>query len=64
MRDVRESVIEYGIQTPTSRQILVITEDLHDAEHMLDLLGDGRLLTRTVTYGAWRPVDADAVRPA
>lgn len=63
MRDVAETVTEYGIQTFNSKQILVITEDLPDAERMLDMLGDGRLLTRTVTYGAWRPLDADALAP-
>lgn len=59
-RNMGKSVIEYGIQTATSKSILVITSDLADAHRTLDMIGDGRLVCRTVTYSRWRQVDEDA----
>jgi hypothetical protein len=54
------TVIEYGIQTANSKSILVITSDLADAHRTLDMIGDGRLLCRTVSYSRWEEVDTDA----
>jgi hypothetical protein len=56
-RNVAESFVQYGIQSPTSKTILMVTEDPAEADRMLDLVGDGRLVARTVSYGHWRPVD-------
>jgi hypothetical protein len=36
-----------------------VTEDLAEAEHLLDMVGQGRLIERTITYGPWQLVDAD-----
>jgi hypothetical protein len=58
-RNMGKSVIEYGIQTATSKSILVITSDLADAQRTLDMIGDGRLVCRTVTYSRWQHVDED-----
>ena len=56
-----DTVIEYGIQTANSKSILVITSDLADAHRTLDMIGDGRLVRRTVSYSRWQDVDTDAV---
>jgi hypothetical protein len=55
-----DTVIEYGIQTANSKSILVITSDLADAHRTLDMIGDGRLVCRTVSYSRWQDVDTDA----
>ncbi|WP_319453501.1 MULTISPECIES: hypothetical protein [unclassified Mycobacterium] len=54
-----ERHVQYGIQTPNSNTILMVTEDLAEAEHMLDMVGEGRLTVRTISYGRWRVLDAD-----
>lgn len=54
--DVR-SIVEYGVQTPMSRTVVLLTDHLEEAEHMLDLVGEGRIVRRTVRYGPWRSVD-------
>jgi hypothetical protein len=51
-----KTVVEYGIQTQNSKTILVVTEDLGEAESTLDMLGSGTLIKRTVRYGPWRSV--------
>jgi hypothetical protein len=56
-RNVAESFVQYGIQTSTSKTILMVTEDPAEADRMLDLIGDGRLVARTVSYSHWRPVE-------
>jgi hypothetical protein len=56
-RNVAESFVQYGIQTSTSKTILMVTEDPAEADRMLDLIGDGRLVARTVSYSHWRQVD-------
>ncbi len=60
-RDTAATVTEYGIQTPNSKTILMVTEDLHEAERTLDLIGEGRLITRVVSYGPWRALDNESV---
>lgn len=50
---------EYGVQTANSKTILTATPDLADAERTLDMIGEGRLLTRTVRYSPWTAVDED-----
>lgn len=51
-------MVQYGIQTPTSKTILMLTEDRDEAERMLDMVGEGTIIKRTVVFGPWR-VDAD-----
>ena len=53
--DVRV-VVEYDVQTPTSRTVVLVTDQFQEAEHILDLVGDGCIVRRTVCYGAWRAV--------
>jgi hypothetical protein len=57
-RNVAESFVQYGIQTPTSKTILMVTEDPAEADRMLDMIGEGGLVVRTVSFSHWRPVDA------
>ena len=57
-RNVAESFVQYGIQAANSKTILMVTEDPEEADRMLDLLGEGRLITRTISYTHWGPVDA------
>ena len=52
--------VEYGVQTSNSKTILTVTEDLAEAERTLDMLGQGRLLKRTVSYSPWIAVEAEA----
>jgi hypothetical protein len=52
--DVR---VEYGVQTLTSRTVVLVTDEIEEAQHMLDLVGEGRVVRRTVRYGPWRSVD-------
>ena len=42
-RGIAGSVVEYGIQTSNGKTILMVTNDLTEAEHTLDLIGEGRL---------------------
>jgi hypothetical protein len=53
---IEGTVVQYGIETPTSRTVLMVTEDRGEAERMLDMLGRGRLIVRTVSYSRWRDV--------
>jgi hypothetical protein len=55
-RDVARCTVEYGVVSLTSQTILTVTEDHAEAEHTLDLIGAGRLVRRTVTYGAWADI--------
>ena len=48
--------MEYGVVSLTSRTILAVTEDYAEAEHTLELIGEGRLVRRTVTYGSWADI--------
>lgn len=56
-RNATVTVVQYGIQTPNSKTILVVTEDLTEAESTLDMLGSGTLIRRTVRYSPWRRVE-------
>jgi hypothetical protein len=58
-RNVAESFVQYGLQMASSNTILMVTEDLAEAERMLDLIGDGRVIARTVSYSRWYPVEVD-----
>ena len=60
-RDLATCTTEYGVQTANSKTILTVTLDLAEAERTLDMLGEGRLLQRTVRYSPWTAVDEDAV---
>jgi hypothetical protein len=60
IRDGTKFTVEYGIQTTTSKTILGVTEDLEEAQRTLDMIGDGRLIQRTVSYSPWVEVDARA----
>ena len=62
-RSVERRMVEYGVQTLNSRTILTVTKDVAEAEHTLDLIGEGRLIRRTVTYSPWTEVPIDARRP-
>lgn len=55
------SVVQYGIQTPHSKTILMVTEDPAEARHMLEMIGEGRLISRTIRYGPWHIVDEEDV---
>ena len=55
---IAERVVQYGIRTPSSKTILMVTEDLAEAECLLDMLGQGQLIERTIRYGSWRVVGA------
>jgi hypothetical protein len=52
-RGIAGSVIEYGVQTTGSKTVLTVTQDEAEAEQMLDLLGEGWLVQRTVYYSPW-----------
>jgi hypothetical protein len=54
--DVR-TIVEYGVQTPTSRTVVLVTDQFEEAEHVVELVGEGCIVRRTVRYGPWRPVD-------
>jgi hypothetical protein len=56
---VAASVDEYGIQTLNRKTILMVTNDLTEAAHTLDLIGEGRLVQRTVRYSPWVAVPID-----
>jgi hypothetical protein len=60
IRDGTKFTVEYGIQTPTSKTMLGVTEGLEVAQRTLDMVGDGRLIQRTVSYSPWVEVDARA----
>jgi hypothetical protein len=55
-RNDTKIVVEFGVQTPNSRTVLMVTQDIEEAEHVLDLLGGGQLVRRAVSYSPWRPV--------
>jgi hypothetical protein len=57
-KDIAEVVVEYGIQTLHSKSILVMTNDLAEAHRTLDMIGEGRLISRTVSYSGWQDVEA------
>jgi hypothetical protein len=61
-RGVTDSIVEYGIQTLNGKTILMLTNDLTEAEHTLDLIGEGRLVQRTVRYSPWVTVPAERIR--
>jgi hypothetical protein len=54
--DVR-SKVEFGVQTPNSNTVAMVTDQIEEAEHMLDLVGTGRIVRRTVSYGPWSGVE-------
>lgn len=54
----QQRLVQYAIQTHNSKSVLMVTEDRSEAERLLDMIGQGRLLTRTITYGPWRDVPA------
>lgn len=58
-----QRVVQYGIQTPHSKTILMVTEDRNEAQRMLDMVGEGRLITRTIRFGSWTQVDAESPVP-
>ena len=47
------SVTQYGIQTPNSNTVLVVTTDREEAQHALTWIQHGRIVHRTITYGGW-----------
>lgn len=55
-RDAARVVVEYGVLAPTGPTVLLVTDDYAEAEHALDLIGEGRLVRRVVTYGQWTDV--------
>jgi len=60
-REIATCTTEYGVQTANSKTILTVTLDLAEAERTLDMIGEGRLIQRTVRYSPWIDVDEDAV---
>jgi hypothetical protein len=63
-RDDAEGTVEFGFQTPNSKTVLMVTNDLAEAEHVLDLLGGGTLVRRTVGFSPWRPVVTEGGAPS
>jgi hypothetical protein len=63
-RDAAVTVVQFGIQTPNSKTILMVTEDLSEAQSTIDMLGSGTLIKRTVRYSPWRPVEEDRLNTA
>jgi hypothetical protein len=60
-RDDRAThTVEYAVQTSNSKTILTVTEDLAEAERTLDMLGQGRLVQRTVSCSPWIAVEVKA----
>jgi hypothetical protein len=57
-RGIGMSVIQYGIRLNGSKSVLMVTEDLAEAERTLDMVGHARLITRRVTYGPWMDVES------
>jgi hypothetical protein len=57
-RGISESVIQYGIRLNSSKSVLMVTEDLAEAERVLDMVGHGLLISRRVTYGPWIDVES------
>jgi hypothetical protein len=51
------SVTQYGVQTPHSSTVLIVTDDRVEAERALDWITDGCVVQRTITYGDWLPGD-------
>jgi hypothetical protein len=49
------SVTQYGVQTPHSSRVLTVTADRCVAEHTLELIPDGRIVHRTITFSTWLP---------
>jgi hypothetical protein len=48
-RGVTDSIVEYGIQTLNGKTILMLMNDLTEAEHTLVLIGEGRLVRHRST---------------
>lgn len=59
-----QHVVQYGIQTSHSKTILMVTENLAEAERMLDMVGEGRLIARTIRYGPWKVVETEMPIPS
>lgn len=51
-RKTADSTVEYGVQA-SSKTVVFVTEDLAEAEHTLDLIGEARLVQRTVRCSPW-----------
>lgn len=62
-RDFSASIVEYGIQTSNGKTIPMVTEDRAEAERTLNLLGEGRLIRRTVYYTPWVTVPDETSIP-
>ena len=60
-RDGAVCTTEYAVQTANSKTILTVTLDRAEAERTLDMLGEGRLLQRTVRYSPWTAIDEDTI---
>jgi hypothetical protein len=53
------SVVEFGVQTLSGKTVLTVTHDRVEAEHILGLLGEGRLVQRTVNHRPWVLIPAE-----
>lgn len=49
------SITQYGVQTPSSSTVLIVTDDRAEAESALEWIADGRVVHRTITSGGWQP---------
>jgi ABC-type proline/glycine betaine transport system ATPase subunit len=58
-RKTADSTVEYGVQAISSKTVVFVTEDLAEAEHTLDLIGEARVVQRTVRYSPWVTVPVD-----
>lgn len=47
-------ITQYGVQTPNSSSILMVTTDRAEAEHWLDSIVDGSMVQRTIFYSSWQ----------
>lgn len=47
-------ITQYGVRTPNSSSILMVTTDRAEAEHWLDSIVDGSMVQRTIFYSSWQ----------
>jgi hypothetical protein len=54
------STVQYGVQSANGNTVLMVTEDLAEAERTLDIIGGGRVLQRIVSQTSWILLSVDA----
>ena len=54
-----ESAVEYGIRLEGSSTVLMVTDDVGEAQQTLDMVGHGVLLRRTVWRSPWTTAETN-----